>query len=51
MRVAENPENSIVLKEIIETRTRPDEFREILLKFDLRVCGKVAFLMSLKSLS
>ena len=37
-------------KRIIETRTRHDEFRERLLKFELRVCGKVAFLMSLKSL-
>ena len=32
-------------KKIIYTGTRHDEFWKILLKFDLRVCGKVPFLI------
>ena len=39
---------SIVIKKMIETGTRHDEFREILSKFDLGVCGKVPFLIFLK---
>ena len=38
-----------IVKKIIETRTKHDEFREILLKFELRVRGKVPFLISLKN--
>ena len=44
MVVAKNSVNSIVLKNIIQTGTRDVVFREILLKFDLRVRGKVPFL-------
>ena len=36
-----------MVKEIIRTGTKHDEFREIL-KFDFRVHGKVPFLISLK---
>ena len=35
--------NSIVVKKIIYTGTRHDEFFKILSNFDLRVCGKVPF--------
>ena len=48
MVVGKIPVNSIAVKKIIETGTRHDEFNEILLKFDLRVRGKVSFYISLK---
>ena len=38
-----------MVQKIIQTRTRHDEFRETLIKFDLRVPVKVAILISLKS--
>ena len=38
-----------MVQKIIYTGTRHDEFREILIKFDLRVRGKVPVLASLKS--
>ena len=40
---SENPVNSIVVKKIIQTETKHDEFGEILLNFDFRVRGKVPF--------
>ena len=44
MVVAKNLVNRIVVKKIIQTGTKHDEFWKILTKFDLRVCGKVPFL-------
>ena len=39
MVVGKNSINSAVVKTSIETGYRHDEFREILLKFDMKVCG------------
>ena len=38
-----------MVKKIIETRAKHDESREVLIKFELRVRGKVPFLISLKN--
>ena len=40
-----------MVQEIIQTRTRHDEFKEILIKFDLRVRGKAAILIIFKKLT
>ena len=40
MIVAKNPVSSLWFKKNL-TRTRPDQLREILIKFDLRVRAKV----------
>ena len=49
MVVDKNSVNRIVVKKMIYTGTRYGGFRQILLKFDLRVRGKVPFLISSKS--
>ena len=43
MVVAKNSVNDMVVKNLISTGTRHAVLREILLKFDLRVRGKVTF--------
>ena len=43
MALAKNPVNSIVVKKIVQTGTKHDEFGEIFLNFDFRVRGKVPF--------
>ena len=43
-----NFSEQFMVEKIIQTRTRHDEFREILIKFVLRVCAKVPILISLQ---
>ena len=49
MLAAKNSVTSIAVKRIILTGTRHAILREILLKFDLKIRGKVPFLIPLKS--
>ena len=49
MIVAKNSLNSILDNKVIQTGTRHNEFREILLKLDLRVRSKIPFFIYLKS--
>ena len=49
MIVAKNSLNSILDNKVIQTGTRRNEFREILLKLDLRVRSKIPFFIYLKS--
>ena len=49
MIAAKNSLNSILDNKVIQTGTRHNEFREILLKLDLRVRSKIPFFIYLKS--
>ena len=46
MVVVKNSVSSIVVKKVKETGTGHAEFRDILMKFDLRIRGKFPFLIS-----
>ena len=43
--------DSVVVKKIIQTETRHDEFRKILLELDLRVRGEFFYNVNIKKLT